>query len=142
MNKFIDSYSTHYGDPKTDNWNGVYKYENTGNYLDKYPVGVAVMALPFFLVAHAGTLILSLHSGVAPNGYTDPLYHAAQAFSGLFYGLLGLVILKKLLDKYFSAKVVYLTIILITFGTNLFHYFTYDAVFSHAYSFFLFTLFL
>lgn len=142
MNKFIDAYSKHYNDTPTDYWNGVYKYENSGNYLDKYPVGVAVMSLPFFLLAHFGTLIISNFSGIPPNGFTDPLYHAAQSFSGLFYALLGLLILKRILDKYFSSKSVYLTLIAVTFGTNLFHYFTYDAVFSHPYSFFLFTLFI
>jgi len=142
MNEFIDAYSKHYNDPPTDYWNGVYKYENTGNYLDKYPIGVAVMSLPFFLLAHIGTLAISQFSGVPPDGFTDPLYHAAQTFSGLFYGLLGLLILKRILDKYFKPKVVYLTLIAVMFGTNLFHYFTYDAVFSHVYSFFLFTLFL
>lgn len=142
LNKFIDSYTANYHDEKTDTWNGSYKYENTNNYLNKYPVGVAVMSSPFFLVAHAGTLVLSHFSGIPPDGHSDKLYHAAQAFSGIFYGILGLLVLKRILDKYFSQKVIYITLIVITFGTNLFHYFTYDAVFSHAYSFFLFTLFI
>lgn len=142
MNEFIDAYSKHYNDPPTDYWNGVYKYEDTGNYLNKYPVGVAVMSAPFFLLAHLGTLALSSVSGVPPNGFTDPLYHAAQSFSGLFYAIVGLILLKRILDKYFRAKVVYASLLAITFGTNLFHYFTYDAVFSHAYSFFLFTIFI
>lgn len=142
MNKFIDAYSKHYNDPPTNYWNGVYKYEDTGNYLDKYPIGVAVMSAPFFLAAHGGTLILSSISGVPPDGFTDPLYHAAQSFSGLFYGIAGLFLLKRILDKYFRPKVVYITLLAITFGTNLFHYFTYDAAFSHVYSFFLFTLFI
>jgi hypothetical protein len=42
----------------------------------------------------------------------------------------------------FSTRVVAWTLVVIVFGTNLFHYATYDGIFSHAFSFFLFALFL
>lgn len=142
LNKFVDAFTTFYGDEKTDTWNGATIYEDSGKYLNKYPVGVAVMSLPFFLIGHAGTLILSNFSGVPLDGFSDDLYHITQSVSGTFYAILGLFILKRFLDKYFSKYTVYITILLITFGTNLFHYFTYDASFSHAYSFFLFALFI
>lgn len=142
LNKFIDAYSKHYQDPISNTWNGATKYEDTNNYLNKYPVGVAVMSAPFFIIAHITTLVLNNFINLAPDGFSSYLYHAAQSFSGTFYAVLGLYILKRILDKYFKPKTVYLTLIAITFGTNLFHYFTYDASFSHAYSFFSIALFL
>ncbi len=142
LNKFIDAYSKHYQDPVSNTWNGSTKYQDTNNYLNKYPVGVAVMSAPFFIIAHTITLILNNFINLPPDGFSSYLYHAAQSFSGTFYALLGLFVLKRILDKYFKLKTVYLTLIAITLGTNLFHYFTYDASFSHAYSFFLIALFL
>ncbi len=45
--------------------------------------------------------------------------------------------LGRLLSRYFSDRIVAVTLLALTFGTNLFHYATYDATFSHAFSFFL-----
>src|SRR5579885_1312571 len=39
-------------------WNGLFAYK-PGIYLDKYPVGLAMLWLPFFLAAHA----LTIHTG-------------------------------------------------------------------------------
>jgi hypothetical protein len=46
------------------------------------------------------------------------------------------------LEKYFQPRTIFIVLAGIVFGTNLFHYATYDAIFSHGYSFFLFSLFL
>ncbi len=143
MNKFVEDFSSHYDQKKPDQFNGINKYENTGNYLDKYPIGVAIMMSPFFLMGHVTSLIVhNFVPSIEADGYFSPFYHIFVSLGGTFYMLLGLFILKRILDKYFKPKVVYLTIFLLTFGTNIFHYATYDAVFSHAYSFFLFASFL
>lgn len=142
LNSFIASYASYYHESIGDNWYGAYIYEPTGKYVNKYPIGVALLGLPLYLVAHLGVVVSSNLSGVPVDGFSHPLYHIANNLTAMLYAIAGLVILKRMLETYFSETAVYLTLIAITFGTNLFHYFTYDAAFSHAYSFFLISLFL
>lgn len=118
------------------NWNGL-NIQEDGKFLDKYTMGEAVLMAPFFIPAHFLSIIFK-----QPLSGFSLFYQAAMAFSGLFYMITGLFILKKILEKYFKNKTIYITLTVLTFGTNLFHYATYDSIFSHAYSFFLFALFL
>ncbi len=105
-----------------------------GRLLDKYPIGEAVMLVPFFLAGHLAADAF----GSTTNGFSRP-YQVAAAAGGLTYVLLGLLVLGNILTRWFARDTVVVTLLAITFGTNLFHYATYDAVFSHAFSFFLCT---
>lgn len=136
MNKFMTERAEHFNEETPDSWSGINKLEN-GNYLDKYSMGEAILMLPFFLIAHILTLIFQLES----NGFTL-FYQLIVGASGGFYMVFGLFILSRFLKKYFKPRVVYISLLIILFGTNLFHYGTYDSTFSHAFSFFLFALFL
>jgi hypothetical protein len=115
-------------------WTGIQRYEPNGLYFNKYPIGVAVLLLPFFALAHG----LSLIAGLPSDGYST-VYQYMAALGGLAYTICGLALLVKLLRRQFSERVALLTIICITFGTNLFNYATYDSTMSHAFSFFLVT---
>ena len=115
---------------------GMHRISSTGYFLDKYPIGEAVLLLPFFLLGHG----LSLIFGYPANGYSFFYQHTA-GLAGLFYMVFGLFFLKKTLKRYFSDKIMLVTLFAIVFGTNLFHYGTYDSIFSHAFSFFLFSAF-
>jgi len=108
-------------------------YEETGAYLDKYPMGVATMITPFFLTAHG----LSVALGTRADGYA-PIYQAFAALAGVVYGWLGVVLLRRLLEQRFDARITTWTLAGVLFGTNVFHYFTWEPLYSHAYSFFLF----
>jgi hypothetical protein len=119
-------------------WAGVNRIRETNRLLIKYPPGEAIMLAPFFLLAHALTLV----SHVAEADGFSVLYQAAAALGGLCYVLVGLTVLRMLLEKSFSPLVVWWTLVVMVFGTNLFHYGTYDSIFSHAFSFCLFALFL
>ncbi len=109
-------------------------YPSTGIYLNKYPIGVAVMLLPFFLAAHA----ISALVGAPLTGWA-PIYQVAAGLGGLSYMVLGVALLGELLARHFSERVVVATLVCIVFGTNLYHYGTFDPTMSHAYSFFLIT---
>lgn len=115
-----------------------------GGLVNKYPVGVAIMESPFFFAAHLLSLLRDAVTGsVTATGYTN-LYQYMILFGGICYWVAGTVLLYRLLAGYlgFSKKVSLLTCTIITYGTNLFHYASYDACFSHIYSYFLFNLFL
>lgn len=115
-----------------------------GGLVNKYAVGTAVMESPFFLAAHLLSLLKDAVTGShTATGYTN-LYQYFILFGGIFYWMVGTTFLYKLLTKYgaFSEKVSLMTCFFITYGTNLFHYASYDACFSHIYSYTLFILFL
>ena len=111
---------------------GIHRWPETGRWLAVHPIGVAVMMLPFYLLADA----LSWWSNLPRDGFS-PYYEYIVGVSGLVYAMAGLYVLRRLLLRYFSETVVLVTLVAITFGTNLFHYAVYDSTFSHAFSFFL-----
>jgi hypothetical protein len=96
-----------------------------------------VLWTPFFLLAHAAARRLSLPA----NGYTWP-YHYAIALAAIVYAVAGLVLLRGVLRRHFADGVVALTLVAVFAGTNLFYYTTRESGMTHAYSFFLFALFL
>jgi hypothetical protein len=116
---------------------GIERWPETGRWLDAHPIGVAVLMLPFFLVAHG----LSWWSNLPQDGFSL-YYQYIVGFAGLAYVVAGLTILRRLLLQHFSEAVVLATLASITFGTNLFHYAVYDSTYSHAFSFFLVALLL
>ncbi len=103
----------------------------------KMTMGVAILAMPSFLLAHG----LAEPLGYPADGYSVP-YRFALVFSSLIFVSLGFWFLIKLLRKYFDRFAVALTIIAVGLGTNLYYYSTIEAPMSHAYSFFLFSVFL
>jgi small-conductance mechanosensitive channel len=102
-----------------------------GNWLDKYPVGEAILLLPFFLIGH----LIARMMGVAADGYSHPELYAVGV-AGLAYTAAGLGALGAVLRRWFSEWVTAATLVVATFGTGVFDYATYDSIFSHAFSFF------
>lgn len=130
-------------------WTGLRRHLITGRYLNKYNMGVSLLMLPFFLLAHLGTWLMQSPPGgfdwwkfhYALDGYSL-LYQHAAGLSGVFYFVAGCAILKRILERYFSTGIVLWTLLALIFGTNLYHYGTGETVFSSPYSFFLVSAFL
>jgi hypothetical protein len=116
---------------------GTYIVPETGQLLNKYPIGVAVLTLPFFLVGH----MLSIVFNQPLDGHA-PIYQMVAGLAGPTYAVLGLVILDRLLRREVAPWAALMTLACILLGTNLYNYATMDAPFSHAFSFFLITLLL
>lgn len=100
---------------------------------NKYQIGEAVMMLPFFLLGH----LLSAIFNNPLDGYSF-FYQYTASLAGLFYVITGIFLLKKILERYFSKKITLITLTVIIFGTNLYHFGTLHSLFSHGFSFFLF----
>jgi hypothetical protein len=111
-------------------------YNDKGEYMIKYSSGVAILQLPFFLVGLLIQVLLGLNYHDIFNDY----YAWSVQIAGLFYGLLGIYLLKNFL-KDLNLYIQILTISAVLFGTNFFYYLTNEAGMSHIYSFFLFILF-
>lgn len=108
-----------------------------GNPVIKMSMGMAIGYLPFFALAHVYASLF--HYEV--NGFSEP-YHFAIQFSSLFYFLLGLYFLSKLLRNFFDEKIIALSLFLISFGTNVFYYLSIRAGNVHTFDFFLVSAFL
>jgi hypothetical protein len=114
-------------------YSAIIRWPRTRRWVNAHPIGVAVMQTPFFLTAHA----LTHWTNLSADGFTVYYQHAA-GLSGLAWTIVGLLILQRILRRHFGARVADVTVVALFFGTNLFHYATYDSTYSHAYSFALF----
>jgi len=103
--------------------------------LDPHGVGEAVLMSPFFAVGH----LLAVLTKEPRDGFSWP-YQAAAVAAGLMYVLLGLALTASVLRRWFTRRTVIVTTVAITFGAAVFQYATYDATYSHGYSFFLVAL--
>lgn len=122
------------------------QYENTatlyqiwqtdsGCWLIRYTAGQAVLFAPFFLLAHAYTL---LTGGVA-DGFSLP-YQIAIAVGCFCYFIAAMFLLRRILLHFFSEKVTAITLCLLLLGTNLFANTVFGIAGIHAQLFFLYTV--
>ena len=93
----------------------------------KYTMGMSVLYAPFFAVGHAHAHL----GGWTPDGYSWP-YRFWLQWSALFYVLLGLHWLRKVLEVYFQPMTVALTLLAVAFGTNLLYYTVGESPMPHA----------
>ncbi len=111
-------------------WTGVGYVDATDRWLNKYNIGTAVLISPFFFIAH----FLSLMNEYPAHGFSS-LYQLAVGLAGATYLGIGLWALSRVLRREFSEGITFLTLVGITFGTNVFNYSFFDSSFSHIYSF-------
>jgi len=110
---------------------------SNSNFIDQYTYGIAFMEMPFFFIAHGYEKIM----GLPANGYSET-YSILIKISSLFYSLLGLALVYKVLKKYFSNTNSLLATVVLFLGSNLFWFSCYQAGMSHVPLFFLFALLL
>jgi hypothetical protein len=109
----------------------------TGNKCIVTSMGMSFLYSPFFFIAH----IIAKSTDFKADGYSVP-YAFMIHFSALFYLILGLLYLRKLLIRYFNQLTTTLTILMVFVGTNLFYYTAYAAPMAHSYGFSLISIFL
>jgi hypothetical protein len=85
----------------------------SGAWVNKYPMGMAMLWSPFFLGGHAVAGIV----GAPQDGFSTP-YRTALIVAALVYLLIGLLLLRKLLRLFFDDRVTAATLALIVLGTN------------------------
>ena len=106
--------------------------------INKYPCGTALLVSPFFIGAH----VMAPKLDMPQDGYSSP-YQKAIYYAALFYLMLGLYFLKKLLKHYkIDDWIILFVQFLAVFATALTHYTYCDSSYSHVYSFFAITAFL
>ncbi len=108
-----------------------------GSRVIRTSMGLSFLYSPFFFLAH----FLAPYANQPQEGFSS-IYQLFIAFSSLFYVILGLMVLKRILLRFFSQRASALTLLLVALGTNLFFYTIHDGAMSHSYNFALLTLFL
>jgi hypothetical protein len=124
------------------------KYHNTatfyqayqvdgGLWLDKYPMGMAILYLPSFIIGHISALIC----GYPLDGFSKP-YQWALHFGSLAYTILGILFLRKVLLKFFNERLTALVLLLVVLGTNYYHNAGFSNTMSHNYLFAVYSMML
>lgn len=103
-----------------------------GNRLIVTSMGLSFMYAPFFFIAHALAPLLKQPA----DGFSN-IYQFMLVLGGLFYAFSGLILLMRLLRRYFDPLVTAITMLCIGLGTNLFFYATVEAAMPHGHNFFL-----
>jgi hypothetical protein len=112
------------------NFVNMQRWPDTGHWLNRMPIGVSILILPFVAAAD----LLTRWSNFPRDGLSFFYQHGA-GIAGVFYGLLGLCVLRSMLRRHYRPAVTAATLLVLTFGTDLFHYMVFDGTFSHVYSF-------
>lgn len=90
------------------------KWEN-GNWIMRYPIGLSVLFFPFYVLAD----FITPYTSYPADGFSRP-YQLSILFGSLFYALVGLYFVKKILCYFFNDKVAAVTLTAIVLGTNFF----------------------
>jgi len=113
----------------------------TGYLENIHPIGSAIMWSPFFLTAHAASLLLNFAGlPVRTDGYGF-LYEMSIGIASLIYGFLGTWLVYKFCRKWFERKTALLATIAVWYGTAVFWYHSVEPSMSEMNSIFLIALF-
>lgn len=104
-----------------------------GFIMTKYTYGVALLESPFFAVGH----MITLASDEQADGFSR-YYQKLIMLAAICYTMLGLLLLKIWLKRYFPLTAVLVAVFFIYMASNLLYYTVDKSGMSHAYSFFLF----
>jgi hypothetical protein len=108
-----------------------------GGKMPKMTYGMSLMYAPFFGMGYK----IAVNQDSPRDGFSEP-FATCIHWGSILYGLLGLVLLRNFLIKFYSEKVVALTLAICFFGTTLFYYTLGNGEMSHSYLFFLISAFL
>lgn len=108
-------------------------HEKSGNKINKYAIGQAVLYSPFFLLAHTYAKLTNIFPA---DGYSKP-YQFSIWFGSLLFSILGLFLLKEILGQYFSDSNTCWTILALGLGTHWLEYASISNGMNHTW---LFTL--
>ena len=92
----------------------------------KYSMGMAILYLPFFFIAH----LLAEPLGYAADGFSAP-YQAAVGIGSTVYVFIGLLFTRKVLLRYFNDKVAAIVLVLLVLGTNYLQFSAYKTLMPH-----------
>jgi hypothetical protein len=105
------------------------------NLIMRYSMGIAIISLPAFYAGHFFAHIL----GYPTDGFSKP-YQWAIIINGLILYIIGLIVLRKILLRFFSDTIAGILLLVFILGTNLFFFSTFGNDIPHVYVFVLYIL--
>ncbi len=134
---FVEAYEhTHYANEPGNYKN--FRIETERGIVNKVTPGVALLLLPFFLIAH----LLALAGLGEADGYSI-IYQWSVAVAVWFYLCIGLIYTRKLLIAFgLRHYIAQITLFILVLGTNLWYYGAYDTTVPHIFNFALVAMFL
>jgi hypothetical protein len=93
---------------------------------NRISIGMGIVWLPFFLVAH----VVAWTFGLATDGY-GCLYQAAVCLGSMAYGFVGLLMAYRLCRQYAGPAVSVVAVTLTWFGSNVIYYMVAEPSMSH-----------
>lgn len=106
-----------------------------GNYVMKYPMGLAILFSPFFILGH----LMAHVFGYSPDGFTLP-YQISIAIGSIIYAITGLWFLRKILLHFFPDVTAAVTMLIIVLGTNYYELTAFDGAMPHNYLFTIYAM--
>jgi hypothetical protein len=126
------------------------KYNNTSSFYQaikmpdgvfvlKYTMGLSIFYFPFFLIGH----LIAILFNYTADGFSTPYQYSVFA-GGIIYTILGIIVLSKVLLRFFSEKITAVILLLIVFSTNYIVSITMygQNAMSHSYLFLMYSLIL
>jgi len=114
----------------------------TGLPRNTFPIGAGLLWIPFLALGYLGAGLRNLYGhATAYDGFADPYLHAV-ALGGMILGWLGLLVLDRLLRRWFSPVIAFAASLGAVMGSFLFWYIGYQPIYTHAPSFLLAALFI
>jgi hypothetical protein len=96
----------------SEGFSHAFRVEN-GNFVMKYPMGMAIMYYPFYVIGDNLAHLLKYPT----DGFSLP-YQLSVLYGCYIYTVIGLIAFRKILLHFFSDVVSAITLILVVFGTN------------------------
>jgi hypothetical protein len=112
------------------------KWEN-GNWIMRYPIGIAVLLSPFYFIAD----YLVQFTSYPADGFSKP-YQLCALYGALFYALIGIYFVKKTLLYFFEDKIAAISLLTIVLGTNFFFHVSLhgQGLMSHNFTYVLYAI--
>jgi len=110
-----------------------------GDFVMKYTMGMSILYAPFFFLGHA----IAKLSGFCADGFSTP-YQYSVFFGGIIYSILAILILARVLMRFFTERISVTILILVVFSTNYIIHITMSGqnANSHSYLFLAYALIL
>lgn len=106
-----------------------------GNRVNKVLIGMSMVELPFFVIGHLAAWI----GGHPRDGFSPP-YQWSIGLAPVVYCILGILLLRRVLLRWFNDRTTALVLVLVPLATNAIQYISVDNAQTHGFLFALYCL--
>jgi hypothetical protein len=101
-----------------------------GGYVMKYTMGLAILYSPFFFIGH----IIAELSAYAADGFSAP-YQYSIFFGSILYSMLAVIVLSRVLMRFFTERISAIILIIVVFSTNYIIHITMSGQNANSYNY-------